>query len=167
MPLCGRGWVWCTYRRVVMIITSSENKALASAEKVLRSQGKRITAQRALLLQIIRESKGHLDADQIYRLAREEDPHLSLSTVYRTLNLLKEVDLIAELYFDEEHRHYEIKDATEHYHLICSACGRIIEFKSPLMRQLKEEASRENDFEIHGVHIDLSGLCARCRAATD
>ncbi len=132
--------------------------------EVLRAQGKRVTPQRRLLLQVIRRSKGHLDADEIYRLAREKDPRISLSTVYRNLNMLKELGLISELHLDEEHHHYELKDATEHYHLICSGCGQVVEFDSSLVGELVTQVSGEKDFLIERAHIDLVGLCAKCRA---
>lgn len=132
--------------------------------EVLREQGKRITPQRRLLLQVIRESDGHLDADEIYRRARQEDPRISLSTVYRNLHLLKELGLIRELHLDQEHHHYELRGAKEHYHLICSDCGRVIEFHSPLVRKLRGQISEEEDFLIERVHIDLVGLCGECRA---
>lgn len=131
--------------------------------EVLRAQGKRVTPQRSLLLQVIRQSKGHLDADEIYRLAREKDPRISLSTVYRNLNMLKELGLISELHLDEEHHHYELKDAAEHYHLICSGCGRVVEFDSSLVGELMNQVSGEKDFLIERAHIDLVGLCAKCR----
>ena len=140
-----------------------DDKAL----EVLRAEGKRITPQRSLLLRVIREGEGHLDADQIYRLAREKDPSISLSTVYRNLNLLKELGLISELHLDQEHHHYELKDAAEHYHLICSGCGRIVEFHSPLVKELRNQIGREKDFLIERVHIDLVGLCYKCRSKGD
>jgi len=133
------------------------------ALEILRAQGKRITPQRSLLLQVIRESKGHLDADGVYRLARQKDPSISLSTVYRNLNMLKELGLISELHLDQEHHHYELRDATEHYHLICSNCGRVIEFDSPLVEELMDRVSGEKDFLVERIHIDLVGLCAECR----
>jgi Fur family ferric uptake transcriptional regulator len=140
-----------------------DDKAL----EVLRAEGKRITRQRGLLLRVIREGKGHLDADEIYRLVREKDPRISLSTVYRNLNLLKELGLISELHLDQEHHHYELRDETEHYHLICSSCDRIMEFHSPLVRELKSQIGGERDFLIERVHIDLVGRCAKCRSERD
>jgi len=131
--------------------------------QVLQAEGKRITVQRALILRIIQESEGHLDAHEIYRRAQKEEPRISLSTVYRTLGVLKEIGLIRELHLDEEHHHYELVRGETHYHLICSGCGRIVEFQSPLIAQLVEEVRRENDFEIHSTHIDIVGLCPRCR----
>lgn len=131
--------------------------------ETLRAEGKRITPQRSLLLDVIRRSKGHLGADQIYHLARERDPRISLSTVYRNLNLLKELGLISRLHLDEEHHHYELKDAANHYHLICSSCGRVIEFDSSLVEQLVADVSAEKDFVVERVRIDLTGLCVECR----
>lgn len=132
--------------------------------ETLRAEGKRITPQRTLLLDVIRRSKGHLDADQLYHLARERDPRISLSTVYRNLNLLKELGLISRLHLDEEHHHYELKDAANHYHLICSSCGQVIEFDSSLVEQLVADVSAEKDFVVERVRIDLTGLCVECRA---
>ncbi len=133
-------------------------------EHTLRAQGKRVTPQRLLLLETIREQKGHLDADELYRLAKRKDPRLSLSTVYRTLSLLKELDLVDELHLAEEHHHYEIKDRSgAHHHLICLGCGQVIEFESPLTEGMKTKVAKERDFQITGVHIDLQGYCRECR----
>lgn len=129
---------------------------------VLRAQGRRITPQRKLLLEIIRQGEGHLDADEIYRRAREQDPRISLSTVYRNLNLLKELGLISELHLDQEHHHYELRDAKDHYHLICSKCDRVVEFHSPRVGKLMDQISGDNNFLIERVHIDLVGLCGDC-----
>jgi Fur family ferric uptake transcriptional regulator len=133
---------------------------------ILRAEGKRITPQRRLLLEIVRESRGHLDAGEIYRRARRSDPRISLSTVYRNLNLLKELGLIAEVHLDEEHHHYEAVEDTEHYHLICSGCGRVVEFYNPSVGTSLARASEEEDFLIERVQIDLVGLCPECRAGS-
>ncbi|MGB9301762.1 MAG: transcriptional repressor [Anaerolineae bacterium] len=132
--------------------------------EALHAEGRRITAQRRLLLEIIRQSKGHLDADEIYRRARKKDPRISLSTVYRNLNLLKELGLISELHLDEEHHHYEVKEKSEHYHLICSQCEQVVEFDNPLVDRLIAQVSKEKGFRVQRVHIDLVGLCEECRA---
>jgi Fur family ferric uptake transcriptional regulator len=132
--------------------------------EALHAQGRRITAQRRLLLEIIRQSKGHLDASEIYHRARDKDPRISLSTVYRNLSLLKELGLISELHLDQEHHHYEVKEETEHYHLICSRCDRVVEFDSPLVDRLTTQVSKEKGFRVERVHIDLVGLCEECKA---
>ena len=68
--------------------------------------GQRMTSQRRLLLNIIRNADGHLDADELFRQAKEKEPRISLSTVYRNLNLLKEVGLVAERRLGEGHHRY-------------------------------------------------------------
>jgi Fur family ferric uptake transcriptional regulator len=134
------------------------------ALEVLRAEGRRITPQRKLLLQVIREGEGHLDADEIYRRARERDPRISLSTVYRNLNLLEELGVVSALHLDQEHHHYELKDVGEHYHLICSECGAVVEFHSALVGKLMTEVGEAEDFLIERTYIDLVGLCSECRA---
>lgn len=145
-------------------MTGEMNRTVAqTARRLLRAEGKRITPQRELLLRTLEESDRHLDAEELFFLAREHDPRLSLSTVYRTLNVLKEMGLVEELHLGEEHHHYEVAGAGEHHHLICMGCESVIEFESPLLEQLKREIAAEHDFEISGIHIDLTGLCAQCR----
>ena len=125
--------------------------------------GTRVTNQRALILEIIRRGQGHLDADEIYRRARQKRPRLSLSTVYRTLQALKRVGLIEELHFDENHHHYEIKPPEEHHHLVCQGCGRVIEFQYPLSSVIKKEVPEAKDFEITDSEVQVTGYCSECR----
>lgn len=138
-------------------------KAGRAARAALGRAGTRVTAQRALILEIINRSEGHLDADEIYRRARQEKPRLSLSTVYRTLQALKQLGLVDEIHLDDSHHHYEMKPQAEHHHLICLGCGRVIEFQYPLARHLKKKVAEAQDFEITTAEIRLSGYCARCQ----
>ena len=131
--------------------------------KTLSAPGLRVTSQRALILEIIRHGRGHLDADEIYRRAREKQSRISLSTVYRTLQTLKKLGLVEELHFDEEHHHYEVKPYTEHHHLICLGCGQVVEFQCPLSQEMKDSISREKGFEVTDVEVRMRGYCPRCR----
>jgi Fe2+ or Zn2+ uptake regulation protein len=131
--------------------------------KALNVAGLRVTNQRALILEIIRQGQGHLDADEIYRLARKKQPRLSLSTVYRTLQALKKLDLVEELHFDENHHHYEVKPSAEHHHLVCLGCGKVIEFHNPLSRYVKRNVPEARDFEIADTEIRVTGYCSKCR----
>jgi len=131
----------------------------------LNNAGKRFTHQRALIMDIIRQGQGHLDADEIFRRAREKESRLSLSTVYRTLQTLKELNLVDELHFGENHHHYEVKPTREHHHLVCLECGRVIEFSYPLSRYLKKEVPELKDFDVDGTEIRVAGYCNRCRQA--
>ena len=129
----------------------------------LNVPGLRVTSQRALILEIIRQGEGHLDADEVYRRARNKQPRLSLSTVYRTLRRFKELGLIEEVHFDEAHHHYEVKPLAEHHHLVCLGCGQVIEFHYPLSRYVKRNVPEAKDFEVVETEIRMTGYCSRCR----
>jgi len=122
----------------------------------------RNTSQRRLLLDLLNQSEGHLDADELYRLAKEREPRISLSTVYRNLSLFKELGLVEEHRFSDEHHHYEVKGKREHYHLVCLNCGKVVEFESPLAERMKENISKRTGFEILEGDIRLEGYCERC-----
>ena len=131
--------------------------------RALNSAGLRVTNQRALLLDIIRQGGGHLDAFELYRRARKKQPSLSLSTVYRTLQKFKKLGLVEEVHFDENHNRYEVKPSAEHHHLVCLGCGRVIEFNYPLARQVKRNFPEAKDFDIIGTEVRMTGYCSRCR----
>ncbi|HET6477610.1 MAG TPA: transcriptional repressor [Dehalococcoidales bacterium] len=136
---------------------------MTASRSKLNSAGKRFTHQRALIMDIIRQGQGHLDADEIFRRAREKELRLSLSTVYRTLQMMKELGLVDELHFGESHHHYEVKPTKEHYHLVCLGCGRVIEFSYPLSRYLKKEVPELKDCDIDETEIRVAGYCNLCR----
>lgn len=124
--------------------------------------GQRVTRQRRLLLDIIRGGGGHLDADEIYRRARDLDPRVSLSTVYRNLSLFSRLGLIEERHFDDAHHHYEVRTSSEHYHMRCLSCGKVIEFESNLTEHIKEDAARHSGFKVTGGEFHLVGFCQDC-----
>ena len=142
---------------------STKNRSIEEARRALNVPGLRITNQRTLILDIIRQGRGHLDADEVYRRARKRQPRISLSTVYRNLQTLKKLGLVEEVHFDEAHHHYEIKPSTEHYHLVCLGCGRVVEFQYPLAHMVKRNVIEAKDFEITGSEVRMTGYCSRCR----
>jgi Fe2+ or Zn2+ uptake regulation protein len=131
--------------------------------RAIGSAGLRMTGQRALILDIISHGREHMDADEVYRLAREKQPNLSLSTVYRNLQMLKKAGLVEELHFDESHHHYEVKPSIEHHHLVCLGCGKVVEFECQLSQKMRQEIARKKGFDVTGVEVHMSGYCSRCR----
>jgi len=122
-----------------------------------------VTVQRRLLLDILKDAKGHLDAKELYRHAIERDRNISLATVYRNLRLFKELDLVDEIRLDDIHCYYELKHSTEHYHLICAACGEVSEFESPLIGKLASEVESKCGFEVSRAVLHLEGNCQKCK----
>ena len=141
----------------------SQQEKITEAICALRAEGRRITPQRALILRILREQRGHLSADGIHALARRERPRLSLSTVYRTLDLLKALGLVKELRLDDERYHYEVIGAGEHQHLVCLGCGKVIEFQCAHCVQMHQDLADRHGFQITGSRVELLGYCAACR----
>ena len=135
-----------------------------SLSSTLKTTGRRLTGQRQLLLGVLREHGGHLDAHDLYRLASERNPRLSLSTVYRTMNLLRDLGLVDVVYLGQNHHHYELKPTSEHCHLVCANCGAVVEISCDLVEQLKDRVAEQYDFEISDARVDLVGLCGACRA---
>ena len=122
-----------------------------------------VTAQRQVLLDMLRQARGHLDAKELYRRAIESDRNISLATVYRNLRLFKELGLVDELRQDEVHCYYEIKRSTEHYHLVCVSCGRIVEFENALVTRLVAEVQDGCGFKVSKAVLHMEGYCQRCR----
>ena len=122
-----------------------------------------VTAQRSLLLSIIRQAGMHLDAKELYRRASKKDANISLATVYRNLHLFKERGLIDERHLGQTRCYYEMKRLGEHQHLVCQGCRQVIEFESPLIRKLIAEVQRKNDFSVTKVELYLEGYCHKCK----
>jgi Fur family ferric uptake transcriptional regulator len=135
----------------------------AVGERRLRTAGKRVTPQRKLVLSILAQAGGHLDASEIYERGRHHDARLSLSTVYRTLGALKETGMVRELHLDDEHHHYELNAEDEHSHLVCLSCGRVIEVDSQALARVAMTLGEAHGFEIASAQMELTGYCADCR----
>ncbi len=136
----------------------------------LAARGVRMTQQRRALIETIESANTHLDAASLLKQARIRDPRINRATVYRTLDLLKELRLIDELdlmHIEGEKHFYEVKTSVDHVHLACFQCGSVEELTSPTFEQLKEEISRQNGFHIRVVRLEIGGRCRRCCEKTD
>jgi len=132
--------------------------------QLLRLRGMRMTPQRRLVLRLLREQGGHLSADELYRLARQRQPHISLSTVYRALDVFEALGVVRVLHLEGEHHRYEIARDGEHHHMVCLGCGRVIEFKCEHCVEMHQDLARCYDFQITSSRVQLLGYCADCRA---
>lgn len=132
-------------------------------QDTFRAAGRRLTSQRRLILEVLRESDEHLDAEALYDWVKRCDPEISLATVYRTLAVLKEMGLVEEHRLGEEHGHYEAVRDEPHYHFTCLGCGKVIEFDTPLAAQIRQELGEQEGVCITSTHLHLSGYCAQCK----
>jgi Fe2+ or Zn2+ uptake regulation protein len=130
--------------------------------------GRPVTAQRKLLLSLIRKAGGHVSAKELYRRASRKNESISLATVYRTLRLFKELGLIEERRLGQLYCHYELKDLADHQHLVCRSCGKVIEYESPLLRQLVDKVQSDSGFKTTKIELYVEGYCQQCdKGASD
>jgi Fe2+ or Zn2+ uptake regulation protein len=125
--------------------------------------GQRLTPQRLLLLNLLREG-GHLTVDELYRRANTKEPRINLSTVYRNLRLFCRMGLIDELWLTKSGtRYFETRSHHKHYHAICLRCGRVLDFNNPLIEEVKKAVEDEAGIVITDVRLSMAGYCARRR----
>ena len=124
--------------------------------------GHSMTSQRRLLLELLRDAEGHIDAKELYRRASAKDDSIGQATVYRSLSLFKELGLIDEMRLGKIRCYYEIKQSPEHQHLVCRGCGKVMEFQTPHFQKLIEAVRREHGFNITKAELYLEGYCPGC-----
>lgn len=129
----------------------------------IQPQAMHLSRQRRLVLDILRETKGHLDADELYRKANARNARISLATVYRSLALLRKANLIQENRLGENQAHFEPSQGALHHRFTCLKCGRVVEFHSSQVEQATRSFSKWEKIRLTEVRLELHGYCANCR----
>jgi Fur family ferric uptake transcriptional regulator len=134
---------------------------------ILREHGYKLTPQRHAILKVIASSSDHLTPEEIYEKACVKRPDIGLVTVYRTLELLGELNLVCRVHAPDGCRSYMMRRPTEHHHhLICSRCGRVVDFTDCTLADMERKLSKETKFDISGHLLEFYGLCPDCRPAS-
>jgi Fur family ferric uptake transcriptional regulator len=128
----------------------------------LGKHGYRLTPQRMMILAAIENSEDHISAEEIYSQVAAKYPHVNISTVYRTLELLTELGLVTETDLGEGRVRYHPADKGHHHHLVCRECGRIIDLDESVVASLKSTLLREYSFDADLKHLAIFGRCAKC-----
>ena len=132
----------------------------------IQKKGLKRTTQRDLILDIFLRTEAHLSSEDLYRLVKQEDPSIGQTTVYRTLKLLAEAGLAREVRFGDGVTHYEHNYKHQHHdHMICSECGRIIEFFSAELEAIQDAMAAKHRFAVTQHLLRIIGVCAECRRA--
>jgi len=132
----------------------------------LKQRGVRLTRQRQILLELIDKSCQHLDAEQLFQLAKEIDPKLNRVTVYRTLKMLKVGGLVDELdlmHYGGDQHYYETRLKQEHAHVICLRCGKVEEFFGEPLQRLRKQIESHFGFQILLARTEVGGYCSHCQ----
>lgn len=140
--------------------------AVETMKGSLKQRGIRLTRQRQILLDLIDKSGEHLDAERLYRMAKEIDPKLNRVTVYRTLKLLKLGGLVDELdlmHYGGDQHYYETRMKQEHAHVICLRCGKVEEFFGEPLHKLRRQVESHFGFQILLARTEIGGYCSHCQ----
>ena len=131
----------------------------------LKQHGYKLTPQRREVIRIITSCPDHLTPAVIYQRIHQEYPNIGLVTVYRTLEILAELELICELHAGGNCHSYTISASQHHHHLICSGCGKVVDFTGHNLDELERRLSKESGFRIDGHLLEFTGLCQTCQEA--
>lgn len=131
----------------------------------IQRAGLRRTAQRDLILETFLRTDEHLTSEDLYRLVHRVDPSVGHTTVYRTLKLLIEAGLAREVRFGDNKTYYEHHYNHEHHdHMICTQCGKVLEFFSQAIEDLQDQMAAKFGFRPTHHSLRLWGLCAECQS---
>ena len=130
--------------------------------EALQQIGYRLTPQRMMILDAIAQSDGHISAEEIHETVRSAYPYLDISTVYRTLDLLKTLHLVSETDMGRGHAQYELLSKGLHHHLICTECGKILDFENSLLNPLRQVLEQQYGFHAEIEHLAIPGICSSC-----
>ncbi|NUB06499.1 transcriptional repressor [Azospirillum sp. Vi22] len=127
-------------------------------ESLCLEKGLKMTGQRRVISQVLSESEDHPDVEEVHRRAVLIDPRISIATVYRTMRLLEDAQVIEKVDLGDGRARYEEASTDHHHHLIDTRSGRIIEFASPELEALKERIARELGYRIVGHRLEIYGV---------
>ena len=141
---------------------------MGSVEKkiatIMRERGYKLTPQRLAVLNVVVDSEDHLTPAAIYDKVRHKHGAVGLVTIYRTLNMLDDLGLICRVHGHGDNRSYLIRRPLEHHHhLVCSECGKVVDFTGCNLCELERRLSEETGFEIDSHILEFAGHCRNCR----
>ena len=129
---------------------------MSDLEQRCAEAGLKMTGQRRVILKVLGDSEDHPSVEDVYERARIIDSSISIATVYRTLNLLDELDLVIRHAFQEGYSRYEV-NWDHHHHLIDLETGKVVEFQNDELEKLKEKIARDLGYELVDHRLELYG----------
>ncbi len=148
--------------------TIEYEQLLSHFKKLLKKNNLKFTIQREVVLETLYNSDEHLTPESLHRLIQEKFPELKtgIATVYRTLSLLEESDMVTSLSFGAQGKKYELGAKEHHDHMICTECGNITEFVDEEIEERQHSISEALGFEMSDHSMQIYGICAKCQKTT-
>ena len=143
---------------------SNNEEIIDELKKIVKQKGLKYTEQREIVLNVLLNADDHLSAEDVYNEIKKAYPdnNIGIATVYRALSFLEEVDLIVSIAFGTEGKKYESNAKAHHDHLICTSCGKIIEFLDNEIEKRQDKIAKKNNFKILSHSMQLYGICEDC-----
>ena len=146
--------------------SSTRRARIDRARARLAEVGVRMTPQRAAILEGIFQSDSHFSAEDLWCTLRAQGRRVSRATVYRFLSVLLRLGIVRELPLGDAHVHYEVvADGATHEHIICTVCGRIVEFTRPDIEAAIQDVCRQHGFVCQDYRFEVFGICRQCQKA--
>ncbi len=146
--------------------SSTESAEMRVFRKYLEDNHLKQTPHRALILETFIANEGHRSVEDIHRDVRERDPKVGYTTIYRTMKLLTDAGLAREVDLGDGMTRYEhLYNHKHHDHMICTECGRSIEFLNAEIEKLQDVASRKLGFKVLDHRLQIYGICRSCRGS--
>jgi Fur family ferric uptake transcriptional regulator len=142
------------------------NRTLENIYSKLQQSNYKITPQRQVILKtLVKQNSEHLSAEELYLLVKKDYPDIGLATVYRTLDLLVEINILKKIDLGDNRTRYELNqyDTHYHHHMICLSCGRVQEFDHDLLETLEKLLTQKTGFQIIDHQLIFFGYCSRCK----
>lgn len=144
-----------------------ENNQIKRIKDYLNHHGYRLTPQRETTVEVLLENNNsHLSAEEIYIRVHEKNPSIGLATVYRTLEMLTEMEIVDKINFQDGLTRYDLVKPTlghAHHHLVCQKCGKIIEIEDDLLTRMTPFFLNKYHFQLQDHQMTLYGLCENCQ----
>ena len=134
-----------------------------SCGQTLKGMGYRLTPQRMMVVEALHGADRHVSAEEIYAQVKARYPYANISTVYRTLDLLKELGLVTEIALGDGCVRFHPAEKGHHHHLVCQKCGKIIDLPESALDSLEKILLDEYKFKGDLKHMAVFGLCSECQ----
>lgn len=144
---------------------SESHPSLRLFRRYLKEQGLPVTHQREVIAQVVFDSQGHLSVEEIEGSLRNRGERIGKATIYRTMDLLVRSRLVVEHDFGEGFKRYEHRFSTDsvYEHMICLECGKVIEFESWEIQEVKARVTAKHGFKATRHKLEIYGLCRDCQ----
>jgi len=145
--------------------TIEYEQLLSNFKTLLKNNNLKFTIQREMILETLYGSDEHLTPESLHHLIQEKYPDLKtgIATVYRTLSLLEESDIVTSLSFGAQGKKYELGAKEHHDHLICTECGDITEFVDEEIENRQHKIAEQLEFKMQDHSMQIYGICKQCQ----